>query len=537
MSSTLLAAIMQLKGIDDSFVNAAGLPATVSDENIKRIIQAMGVDANSDESLASHYQAEETKHWLSLLPPVAVFQHASAYELEVRLPIDFVTDNLLYRITTENGELIELQLTATDFPLLAVNEISDVEFQMYALTLSTMLPQGYHHLALLEEGNEEPLAVMALIITPEHCYQPVEFASSSSTVTAMAINTQLKQDNKVHYLDVNTIKLRIQEAALEGVKVLHLTPGETLLPECWQPIAELDLRAINEDVVALPTITAKTVGNEFALFIDKLAQLRDIFSTFSASMETSTSTTSFSDFLLDGGETLTKKASFAAVQFHCLDPKASMKVTGEWPEGFQSYESEKTQIWLAAHQQEVRFWSFCYWLTTQQTLLLEAYATLQGIRLGCHQYGVIGAVKQSVTSWGDAKYYGSNVHIGQSEQAASDLTLPCAEVLPFIPDVLFQSAYQPYIQHLRVNMQGKGVLHFKQVSALLRCWWSIAEENTGQGAFVFYNVYDMVNILALESMRQHCVIVADDRDAIEGLGSLLAEASVYDANRLIWQSL
>ena len=143
----------------------------------------MGFDADDDNALLVHYQEEETRHWLSLLAPVSVFQQSTSYELEVHLPIDFVTDQLLYRVTTEDGLQIDNLLTATDFPLLAVNEISEVEFQLYNVTLPVELELGYHHLALLEVGNEEPLAVMHLIITPDVCYQNKQIQKNKKVVS------------------------------------------------------------------------------------------------------------------------------------------------------------------------------------------------------------------------------------------------------------------------------------------------------------------------------------------------------------------
>ena len=192
MSSLALDGFMQLKGIDPHFIDTEGNLATVLDEDIKAIVKQLGFDGGDDAALEAHYKEEEIRHWLSLLPAVSVFQKARSYDLEVRLPIDFVTDELLYRITTEDGVEIDLMLTATDFPLHAVNEISDVEFQLYLVNLSIDLNIGYHRLALLEVGNEEPLALMSLIITPESCYE----------IKPQQLNLQ-QPDNKKQTINLN----------------------------------------------------------------------------------------------------------------------------------------------------------------------------------------------------------------------------------------------------------------------------------------------------------------------------------------------
>ena len=172
MSSSTLDSFMQLKGIDLNFIDAWGKPTTVLDENVKTLINHMGFDASDDAALSAYYEQEELQHWLSLLAPVCVLQQAPEYQLEVHLPIDFVTDPLIYRITTEDGLQIDKTITATDFPLLGCKDISDVEFQLYEVTIEVPLAPGYHQLRLLEKGNDDPLAEMSLIITPETCFTP-----------------------------------------------------------------------------------------------------------------------------------------------------------------------------------------------------------------------------------------------------------------------------------------------------------------------------------------------------------------------------
>ena len=79
-----------------------------------------------------------------------------------------------------------------------------------------------------------------------------------------------------------------------------------------------------------------------------------------------------------------------------------------------------------------------------------------------------------------------------------------------IPDQLYKSGYQPFIELLQFNMKHTGVLHIKHIVALLRLWWVPENAKREQGAFVYYNVYDMLNLLALESIRNQCVVVSDD---------------------------
>ncbi|WP_413693465.1 hypothetical protein [Psychromonas sp. KJ10-2] len=211
MNNPALASFMQLKGIDQHFVDAWGNPATVSEEKIKNLISHMGVDASDEHALMDYYNQQELQHWLSVLAPVTVLQQAQSYLIEVHLPIDFVTDPLLYRITTEDGLEIDKQITATDFPLLGCKDINDIEFQLYEVEIDVPLDIGYHKLTLLEEGNDQPLAEMSLIITPESCFTPAPIKEGKKLWGASVQLYCLKSENNWGVGDFSDLKFLLQK--------------------------------------------------------------------------------------------------------------------------------------------------------------------------------------------------------------------------------------------------------------------------------------------------------------------------------------
>lgn len=514
MSGTALDSFMQLKSIDPNFINASGEPCIVEEECIKGIVKQLGFDADDDNALLTYYQEEETRHWLSLLPPVSVFQQSASYELEVHLPIDFVTDQLVYRVTTEAGLQMDELLTATDFPLLAVNEISDVEFQLYSVTLPVQLDLGYHHLALLEVGNEEPLAVMHLIITPDVCYQ----------------SAQIQKDKKVVSTNISLAHLTADKSEtnlLDSIKV-------QVLPELWTDLYHLDLTAVAEfkhyktaqDV--FKKLNDLTDNDAITVIKAKLDVLRVLFDDFNK-QEPQSVKDAFSTFITDGGIDLKQQASFDALHHQFLSEN---KLTDylNWPADFQSYSSQGTQNWIAENKQEIVFWQYCYWVVKQQFEALETLIESQGTTLKYYQQVVIGASKNSFKMWANSDVYCQGINI----EAPLDwpMTLnQSVEYSPLIPDQLYRSGYQAFIKLLQSSMKRTRVLHIKHIAALLRLWWVPESAQREQGAFVYYNVYDMLNLLALESLRNQCVVVIDAEESLpEGMHELLLEAGVYSSS-------
>ena len=78
------------------------------------------------------------------------------------------------------------------------------------------------------------------------------------------------------------------------------------------------------------------------------------------------------------------------------------------------------------------------------------------------------------------------------------------------PVKLKEDNYHFFIDLLRANMQTCGALRIDHVMGLLRLWWCVQYQEQQYGCYVFYPFDDLLAILALESHRNHCLIVGED---------------------------
>ncbi|WP_298941238.1 4-alpha-glucanotransferase [uncultured Psychromonas sp.] len=556
MSSSALDLFMQLKGIDLNFIDAWGKPTTVLDENVKTLINHMGFDASDDAALTDYYEQEELQHWLSLLAPVSVLQQASAYQLEVHLPIDFVTDPLIYRITTEDGLQIDKTITATDFPLLGSKDISDVEFQLYEVTIEIPLNIGYHQLTLLEKGNEEPLAEMSLIITPDSCFIPTAIQEGKKLWGTSVQLYCLKSQNNWGIGDFSDLKQLLIKTAENGGDFIGLNPIHALNPSQpqnaspYSPSSRKWLNILYTDITAVPefkhcdSLQTQLSTSEFqqqlsnlreTQWVDysnvtsvKLKAFRALFDTLiNGKKENQTRLASLQEFVKQKGDSLKQQAAYDALQFKFLAENEHAWGWPSWPESFQSFSSESTQNWITENEQEVLFWSYCQWITDTQLAEADELARSLGMTLGIYRDLAVGVGKSSSEIWANHDLYCENISIG----APPDVLGPLGQswgLPPLSPDQLYKSRYQPFIELLQSNMSHCGALRIDHVMALLRLWWVPEGSTADSGAYIYYNVYDMLNILALESTRNQCLVIGEDLGTVpEGMDVLLKEAGVY----------
>ena len=556
MTDSALDMFMGLKRIDPHFMDAWGNPTKVSDENIRNLIAKMGYDAFDDSALTARYLEEEKKHWLSPLPPVAVFQKKSSYEFDVCLPIDSAAEPLIYKITLEDGSERKQTICATSFPLVATKDISDVEFHCYQLKLNIDLPIGYHSLSVYEQCIDQALSTMSLIVTPSRCYIPEAFAQGKKIWGSSVQLYCVKSETNWGMGDFSDLKTLLQKTKENGGDFVGLNPIHALSPSQpekaspYSPTSRKWLNVLYTDITAVDEFTrnqalqAKVNSTEFkkelaalrdADWVDyekvtalKLSALRDLFATVNdGTVASKKRLTAFNQYVEEKGESLMQQASYDALQFHFLALDSNLWGWPLWPEAFQAFQSEAVQTWIKENQQEVLFWCYTQWVAELQLEEADQLAKSLGMTLGIYRDLAVGVGVNSSEIWANRSLYCEHISVG----APPDNLGPLGQswgLPPIAPAQLHEAAYQPFIELLQSNMTYCGALRIDHVLALLRLWWVPDNATADKGAYIYYQVEDMLNLLALESVRNKCMVIGEDLGTIpEGIDVLLKEAGVY----------
>ncbi|MFT6905881.1 MAG: 4-alpha-glucanotransferase [Oleiphilaceae bacterium] len=556
MTSSTLDIFMGLKRINPNFVDAWGNPAKVSDENIRNIIGKMGFDSSDDSALTAHYHEQEKKHWLSPLAPVSVCQKNSAYKFDVCLPIDSAAEPLIYKITLEDNSEIKQTICATGFPLIAVKDISDIEFQCYQIELTADLPIGYHSLSLYDQGIDEALATMPLIITPPRCHTPETIAQGKKIWGASVQLYCIKSEANWGIGDFSDLKTLLVKTKENGGDFIGLNPIHALSPSQpdsaspYSPSSRKWLNVLYTDITAVDecsrnkTLQTKINSAEFKQKLStlrdtqsvdyenvtalKLSSLRELFDTLNdGSSKSKKRHTQFKTYVAEKGESLTQQASYDALQFHFLALDANSWGWPVWPEAFRAFQSDATQDWIKENTQEVLFWCYTQWVAELQLEEADKLAKSLDMTLGIYRDLAVGVGISSSEIWANHSLYCEQISIG----APPDILGPLGQswgLPPIAPDKLYDAAYQPFIELLQSNMGHCGALRIDHVMALLRLWWVPENASAEKGAYVYYPVEDMLNLLALESVRNECLVIGEDLGTVpDGIDVLLKDAGVY----------
>lgn len=556
MTSSTLDKFMGLKSIDPNFVDAWGNPAKVSDENIRNIISKMGFDSSDDALLLAHCDEEEKKHWLSPLSPVSICQQKTVYSIEVRLPIDSAADEITFKFTLEDNSEITKSVKATDFSLTGSKEISGTEYQSYEIQVEAQFPIGYHSLSVFEQGIDEALATMSFIVTPKRCFTPDSIAQGEKIWGPSVQLYCLKSETNWGIGDFSDLKTLLVKTKENGGDFIGLNPIHALSPSQpsnvspyspssrkWLNILYTDIAQV-EECANNKSLTEKINSDQFQQKLAelrstdwveyeeitalKLTALRELFAILNnKTAKSKKRLKAFEQYVQEKGDSLLQQASYDALQFHFLEQDCNSWGWPVWPEAFQAYQSEATTKWIKDNEQEVLFWCYTQWVAELQLEEADKLAKSLGMSLGIYRDLAVGVGVSSSEIWANHSLYCEHISVG----APPDILGPLGQswgLPPIAPDKLQETAYQPFIDLLQSNMSHCGALRIDHVMALLRLWWVPENASAEKGAYIYYQVQDMLNLLALESVRNECLVIGEDLGTVpDGIDVLLKDAGVY----------
>jgi 4-alpha-glucanotransferase len=197
----------------------------------------------------------------------------------------------------------------------------------------------------------------------------------------------------------------------------------------------------------------------------------------------------------------------------------------EWPADCRHPDGTGIKMVLGEHADRVRFHAWLQWLVGIQ---LDAAARNVAI---VHDLP-IGVDPDGFDAWAWQDILALDVSVGvppdEFNRSGQHWGLP-----PFVPWMLRDVDYQPFIETIRANVASGG-LRLDHVAGLFRLWWIPTGSSPKGGAYVRYPADDLLAIVALESHRAAAVIVGEDLGTVEETArAALADHDIL-SYRLLW---
>lgn len=200
-----------------------------------------------------------------------------------------------------------------------------------------------------------------------------------------------------------------------------------------------------------------------------------------------------------------------------------------FPNNYNKIDSDETAVFRKLHKKRIMFYKYCHWLADTQLAQVQNLAKKLKMKVGLYTDMPIGAASNGVEVWSNPQAFVLDADIG----APADPMRPRGQswgFTPYHPIILEKQHYEPFISLVRENMRHSGALRIDHAMGLKRLFWGYFTPNipSVQGAYVYYNMKDMVAILTLESHRAKCMVICEDLGTVpEGFREYMKEHALF----------
>lgn len=559
MSEGADAALMRLAkgaGIEHGYWDGLGTWRGLTELTARRLLTGLGFDPDGD--CEAQLQSLEDESFRQPLPPVLVVRSQPRVQVQVVLPVESAGTTVEWLLTLESGVEHRGSFTPAAEGARDARPVDGLMCARFGLTFENDMPLGYHRLALPSLQCSG-----TLIVVPDSCFIPPELLAGGRC-WGMSVQLYALRSARNWGIGDFTDLARIASitgqlgAALVGVNPLHARhlarPAEA---SPYAPSSRLFLDAMYLDVEAIPdfadcrlaqsavadpSFQARLAEARAAPLVDhptvtalKLPVLRLLFDLFWSQTGDTGRTRAFDEFRQRGGPALANFTEFEALRLDLLERHGDLPGFADWPAGLRDPSGASVARFREDAADAIAFQAYLQWQAALQLAAAAEAGRASGMSIGLYCDLAVGAARDGAEHWSDKALAAPGLSVGAPPDLLSrqgqDWGLP-----PWNPRALAARAYRPFAALLAANMQFAGALRIDHVMALTRLFWIPSGMSGSDGAYVSQAFDALAGIVALESVRNRCLVIGEDLGSVpDGLRERLADLGLLSYRVLIFE--
>lgn len=549
----LIDELSELCGILPEYWDIFGKKHIASLDAKRAILRSMGLRIDSARKVVTEIEKLKYGPWKSLIEPVFVMSvNDRPLTIPVHIPIKEGKERellLTWSITDEKRRKTKFVLSGDAISVSQIEIINGTRYIKVNLPVAALRDIGYYMIRveckhpedIFSGGINRLRKTSRVIVTPDTCYLPPELTAGRTW--GLSINLySIRSERNWGIGDFTDLKKVIEWVAglkggFVGISPLHAIPNTRpfgISP--YSPITRLYRNFIYLDVEIIPEVMESEdasaamrsenfneevdllrVGDlvdyeRVALLKGKMLKIAfDIFYEKHYKRNTPRSK-DFKRYISEEGAALESFAIFSAVGEH-MRKTEGVYAWQEWAEEYQNPFGKAIRTFGKANKKEILFYKYVQWIIDGQIEEVSEKARNLGMTIGLYNDLAIGSMGSGSDAWSYSDIVATGVDVG----APPDDFSPGGQnwgFPPMIPEKLRDRGYELFIQTIRKNMKYGGALRIDHALGLFRLFWIPHGMNPKEGAYIGYPTDDLLRIIALESVRNKTVVIAEDLGTI-----------------------
>ena len=549
----LINELSALCGILPEYWDIFGKKHITSIETSKAILRAMKLRVDSPDDIAEEIRARRSQPWNTFLGPVHVLSaNKQPFSIPLYIPIEEGGEAQLIiscSMLNEKGEKDEFSFAGNDIHISEQQWIEGTRYVKVNLIDGKTREIGYYtlhvtckHPGRLFPGGTDILSKQSkIIITPDTCFIPQGLQTGRAwglSVNLYSIRSKRNwgigdfgdlrkivgwtADLKGHFVGINPLH------AIPNTRPFGISPYSPI-SRLYKNFLYLDMEDVPE-LRELKDAKETTSSGRLNKELETLRKKRFIDYENSARLKEKLLSKAFvlfykkhfigktgrgRDFMKyakSEGLCLESFALFMSLQEY-IRGKEKAGTWQEWPEEYRHLSSVAVRKFSENHQKKILYYQYIQWLIDGQLKSIAEKAKKLGMTLGLYHDLAIGSIGCGSDAW---SYQNVIAHGAEVGAPPDDFSADGQKwgFPPIIPERLKESGYELFIQTIRKNMKYSGALRIDHALGLFRLFWVPEGMTPHQGAYVNCPSEDLLRIIALESVRNKTMVIAEDLGTI-----------------------
>ena len=507
------------RGIAPDFYSFSGQLTPVPIENRVNILQAMGVDTSTPESIAKAAYELDIKPWLSWLPPLEVLAlgHLS---VDINLRPEDLEEVFSWVITGEGGQCYRGSFKPADCPEVGDYTHEGVRFSRRSLAICA-LAIGYYKIEITQDRRTESTV---LAVVPDAAYIPASIEQSSSGLWGFIIQLYtLRSQTNWGIGDFTDLRNLLRYGAKYGVDVVGLNPFHALqvdLDHNSSPYSPSDRRFLNPLYIDVEQVdgydpsygspeTILRLRNDGNVQYSTVRELKytalyQCFEHYALKLQTA----ALVEFIERNDDAL---ADYVNYESRCNWVHSGVPVSAathrELISALKSSNNVSPELMMPL------FYTYLQWISEEQLQQCQVFAESLGMKVGLVRDLAVGASGGGAEVQTNRQLFCDDAAIGAPPDPMA-LTGQNWGIPPIEPAEFRRTGFRHFITLLRSNMAHCGALRIDHAMSLFRLWWCPPGESADKGAYIYYPFKELLGLLCLESHLNRCVIIAEDLGSV-----------------------